>query len=474
MNCCLVIDISKVNLKIFGVSFKEEKIFIQEIHKCCKIIKKNRKNISCLNIEKIIGEINETLINVNDIGYKVDSISVNSSMNTFVLLDSKNNLVQDIFIDDDLSLDYFNKAVNELGASYIYRKTGISLDYKNLFYRLIMYKDLYKDDILRVNKILSLSDYINYRLTGKITNEKIQLSLSQIFNFKYQNIDKDILDYLDLGTDLEFNLVNYGESIGQCKMNGVEVIAPYGNSLLSSFFTTDLTNKNSIFIVNSYEGIIGCTEDFTKLYFEGNRLNFNHQLLDDNKLVKVFKYIPCYKTIDDFLKNVENRYIVESVWNIENGDKSIDYIIDFDSEVFRNSIDLINVVKYYFEIRLNNLPDAISTFIKVVYDSFAVYYKKCIKDLEKVTGGIFENICMVGDYNVDESYSQFLADITLKDIEIGPKNSGIIGNAMNQFLSLGKIKNISDIYSILKNSIAYKKIKYSGKKIHYRDLKNIG
>ena len=74
-----------------------------------------------------------------------------------------------------------------------------------------------------------------------------------------------------------------------------------------------------------------------------------------------------------------------------------------------------------------------------------MYYRKCIKDFEKVTGGIFDSICMVGEYSLNNFYNQFISDITLKDLEIGPKDSGIIGNAINQFIAIGKIKNIYDI-----------------------------
>ena len=80
---------------------------------------------------------------------------------------------------------------------------------------------------------------------------------------------------------------------------------------------------------------------------------------------------------------------------------------------------------------------------------------------------------MVGDYSINNSYNQFIADIILKDLEVGPKESGIIGNAINQFISLGKIKNISYAYEILKNSFNYLKIKYSGKKINYKYFENI-
>ncbi len=43
----------------------------------------------------------------------------------------------------------------------------------------------------------------------------------------------------------------------------------------------------------------------------------------------------------------------------------------------------MNIVKYYFDFKLNSMPNSISDFIRIVYNSFAVYYRKCIKDFEK-------------------------------------------------------------------------------------------
>ena len=47
-----------------------------------------------------------------------------------------------------------------------------------------MYKDLYKSEFNNIRKIVYLSDYIGYRLTGNLFNERTQLGFSQLFNFK--------------------------------------------------------------------------------------------------------------------------------------------------------------------------------------------------------------------------------------------------------------------------------------------------
>ncbi len=472
MECCLVIDISKICLKIMTAILREGKMFIQEVHKCSKIAMRGKDSNSTINIDKIIKEIEDSLLSIKEIGYDIKSISVNSSIMDFVLLDEDNNLMNDILLDYNLNSSYLNKIVNELGRAHIYRKTGISFRSNNIVYRLMMFKDLYPEKFSKVRKILSFSDYINYRLTGNIFNERISLSLTQFFNFKNQNVDYDILDYLELNSNLEFRLIDYGKFIGESKEGGCMVISPYGNNITSSFLTTNMEDKNSIFIVNSYEGVIGCTEDFSRMYLEGLKFDFNHQLVNTN-LVKIFKYVPCYRFIDEFLKNIENSYMMQDLLKFINEDKAIDYIIDFDSDIFKNSAALLNVVKYYFELKLNGLPDAISNFIRIVYDSFAVYYKKCIKNMEKLTGGIFDNVCIVGDYISSDSYNQFIADVISKDIEIGPKDSGIIGNAVNQFIALGIIEGPLHGYRILQNSFGYQKIKYSGKKINYKYLENI-
>lgn len=472
VKCCLVIDISKVNLKIMSLTLREDKIFMQEIHRCSKIITKSKDYKLSLNVDKIVNEIKESLISFKQIGYDIESISINSSINEMVLLDENNNLVKDILIDTQGKSIYLNRIINELGMAYIYRKTGISFNPNNFIYKLMMYKDSYEEEFKNVRKIVSVSDYINYRLTGKLFNERTQLSLTQYFNFKNQTIDEDILDYLDVKDILEFNLIDYGKEIGSCLNFNCPIISPYGNNLLSSFLVTDVSNKNSIFIVNSYDGIIGCTEDFSKMYLEGAKHDLNHQLFNES-LVKIFKYIPCYRLVDEFLKNVDNNYMVENVWRVINENREIEYIIDFDSDIFKNSASLINLIKYYFEFRINSMPNSISNFTKIVYDSFAVYYKKFIKDLEKITGGIFDKVCMVGDYSVNNSYNQFVSDVILKDLEVGPKDSGIIGNGINQFIALGKISNINEAYELLKNSYTYKAIKYSGKKINYKYLESI-
>lgn len=472
MECCLVIDISKIGLKIMSVLLREDKIFLQEVHRFSKITFKNKNSHLAINVDKIIKEINESLISMIDIGYNVRSISVNSSILDFAFLDQDNNLLNDILVDYSLSLGYLNRVVNEFGTAHIYRKTGVSFDSNNTLYRLMMFKDLYPEKFSEVRRVLSFSDYINYRLTGNVFNEKISLSLTQFFNFKDQDVDYEILNYLDLNNDLDFNIIDYGKVIGECQVNGCVVISPCGNNLTSSFLTTNMEDKNSIFIVNSHEGVIGCTEDFSKMYLEGFKFGFNHQLFND-RYMKLFKYIPCYRFTDNFLKNIENNYMIENIWKMVNEDKPIDYIIDFDGEIFKNSAALLNIMNHYFELKLNSLPNSISNFVRVVYDSFAVYYKKCIKDLERMTGGIFDTIYMVGDYNSNNSYNQFIADVISKDLEIGPKDSGIIGNSINQFIALGKIENTLHGYEILKKSFNYTKIKYSGKKINYRYFENI-
>ncbi len=472
MNCYLTIDISKMRLKIISATLRGDRIFTQEIHRYSKITTIDSSSQVYLNVERVIKEIKKALININQIGYKVESISINSSINSPVFLDENNNLLNEIYVDQNIRSIYTNRIRDELGDAYVYRKTGVNYSDNSFICKVLMYRDMHKSVFNNMRKIVSLSDYIGYVLTGNLYNERVCLGLSQIFNFNHQRVDEDILSYLGIKDKIEFNLIDYGEIIGECMITGGKVIAPYGNNFLSSILSTDITNKNSIFIINSHEGIIGCTEDFSKMYLEGSKFNLNHQLLNES-MVKIFKYIPCYKLVDGFLRNVENNFMIDNIWDIVNEYNDIDYIIDFDSDMFKNSTVLMNIVRYYFDFRLNSMPNSISDFIRIVYNSFSVYYKKCIRDFEKITGGIFESICIVGDYNSNSAYNQFISDITLKNLEIGPRDSGVIGNLINQLVSLGVIKDFSEVYGILKNSFEYKGIKYSGKKISYKYLENI-
>lgn len=472
MNCCLVIDISKISLKIMGITLRGDKIFIQEIHRCSKVTTMDMNCEMHLNIDRIIKEIKQALVNIKQIGYDVKSISVNSSVSIPLFLDENNEPIKELCVDKSIRTSYYNKVINELGSAYMYRKTGVNFSDHSIICRILMYKDIYKDDFKRVRIIVSLSDYIGYVLTDNLYNEKSQLSLSQLFNFNTQELDKDILEYLGICDGVDFNITSHGSIIGNCKITGASVIAPYGNNFISSLFTTGITNNNSIFIINSNEGIIGCTENLSKMYLEGVKFNLNHQLFNEN-IVKIFKYIPCYKFVDGFLKNVDNNFMIENVWRIVDGCSNIDYIIDFDSEIFKNSTILMNIIKYYFDFKLNSMPNSVSDFIRIVYNSFAVYYKKCIKDFEKITGGIFDSICLVGDHSSNNLYNQFISDITFKDVEVGPRDSGIIGNAINQLISIGLINSLDHANFVLRNSFNYTKFKYSGKKFSYQYIENI-
>lgn len=447
---CLVIDISNMGLKIVKVSLNKDIIFADEIYKCKDITFVNKYNKVCLNIDKIIKEINSCLNNIKQMGDNVESISVNSSIDELVFLDKNNNLIGDVLVNYTISSGYINKILNQLGMPYIYRKSGISFNSNNTLYKLMLYKDIYLNESSKINNILFLSDYINYRLTGKICHEKSQFSLSQFFNFSKQSIDRDVLEYVGFKNNFEFNIINYGDIIGNSIIGGKSVIAPYGNDLLSSFLVTDVLNKNSIYIVNSKEGVIGCTEDYHKMYYDGSRLDINHHLFSEN-IIKIFKYIPCYGVIDNLVKNVVNDNFLHKEWNITDEGRFIDNIIDFDSHVFRNFVSFTNIVKYYFNLKVNN-TDSMYNFVKIIYDSFAIYYKKCISDLEKLTGGSFDNICIVGNYSSNKYYNKFISDLTGKNVQVGPKDSGIIGNAINQFISLGKISNVKEVYNILKKS----------------------
>ena len=457
MNCCLVIDISNTNLKIVKVSLNQDKIFMEEVYKCSEITFRNKCHKICLNIDKIIKEINDFLINIKLIGWKIDSISVNSSINELVLLDDKNELIGDILINYTISSVYLNKILNQVGMPYIYRKSGISFNSNNALYKLMLYKDLYSDEFNKVKNVLFLSDYINYRLTGNIYHDKTQFSLTQFFNFKNQNIDKDILDFIKLKNMLEFNLIDHGSIIGNCKVSGCKIISPYGNDLLSSFLVTNALNKNYIYIVNSNEGAIGCTEDYSKMYFDGNRFDINHHLFK-NDLIKIFKYIPCYSTINNLVANMD-KVNIENNWNFVDEGKFIDNIIDFDNDTLSNFMSLTNIFKYYFDFKLNNIENSKNNFVKIIYDSLAVYYRKCITDLENFTGGIFDSICIVGNHSYNDYYNQFIVNSTLKNLEVGPKESGIIGNAINQFIALGKIKKLENVGNILKNSFNHTVVK---------------
>ena len=159
------------------------------------------------DIERIYGEI---VLGLKKAG-KADYLSIVFAGEDFVLLDENGDIKGNV-------LSFLDKTTPKLEArpdeAYIFNRTGVRISERGMVYQLLSLKEKDPDVFEGVAYLLSLSDYLVYRLTGVIKHEYTWAAATGLVNPLTHDWDHEMIDGLALPVHLFTALSDAGTEVG--------------------------------------------------------------------------------------------------------------------------------------------------------------------------------------------------------------------------------------------------------------------
>lgn len=439
---------------------QDKKLDMKEIHRFSNQFKKiddfERWDIDYLFNEIIIG-----LGKVKDMGVMECTLGIDTWAVDYCLVDEEGKLLaQPISYRDDRTKNTMKKVFKNLSKESIYEKTGIQFQNFNTLFQL------YEEDkslIARTNKILLIPDYLMYLLTGNMVNETTNLSTTQLLNVNEKQLDKELLNSIEIKVEQFPESVEVGTIIGEIKQElqdkfnlpDCTVIAVGTHDTASAIVGIPATTDGWAYLSSGTWSLLGIETKESIVTPESFEENYSNEWGAYNTY-RFLKNIPGMWFTQEIARNTGYKYNFTEMAAEAKKVEPFLQEINLEDERFINPKNMIKEIQDYCMERKLIVPKTIGELTMCIYSNLALAYAREYEQLESLSNQTIETIHIVGGGSNIELLNQLTADCTNKKIVTGPSEATALGNIMVQLITIGYLNNIEEARKWLTSQIETK------------------
>ncbi|HML36779.1 MAG TPA: FGGY family carbohydrate kinase [Bacillota bacterium] len=188
--CYLAIDSGTSSIR---VGLLDENLNVFKIKRIERLAQNN------MSAEKEWGLIAQLIRQIFEENPSVGIVSVGvSQFISWMVIDERGNPLTDVYLYSDQKIDELKRAIELIGAKEIYERTARRPSSEFGILKLLHLKN---NDTNLYNKacfLISMKDYVNYKLTGEIFTDYTSACYSMALNVKEKCWDPEILDRFDI------------------------------------------------------------------------------------------------------------------------------------------------------------------------------------------------------------------------------------------------------------------------------------
>jgi rhamnulokinase len=397
-----------------------------------------------------------------EFGPALGSMAVDTWGVDFGLIDSQGTLLGNPVNYRDARTDGMPERVfAEVGKEAVFNATGIQFMQLNTLYQLYSLAQAQDVQYLQADQLLFVPDLLNYWLTGKMATERTFASTSQMYNPVTKDWAFDLLEKLNIRTDLFAPFAAPGTVLGDYQ--GVPVVNVGSHDTASAFAAVPVVGGEQCAFLSSGTWSLLGTE------LPGPIIN--NEALADNFTNEV----GVCDTIR-FLKNLSGLWIIQElrrVW-MEQGfeyawdemaemallSEPFEFFINPSDDVFVAPGDMPGRIQDYCERTGQKRPQEHGQILRAAYEGLALLYADTYETLEKLSGKTMDVLRIVGGGSHNVTLNQFAANATGREVITGPVEATAIGNIVVQMLALGDIASLAEGRRMIRESFAHESKTY--------------
>lgn len=414
----------------------------------------------------LFNQIKQGIVNARLAG-GFDCIGIDTWGVDFGIIDESGSLVSNPVHYRDTRTDNIPEEVfEEISKDAVYEKTGLQiLNFNTLFQMYYMAK--YKKKTLSLaDKMLFIPDLLNYFLTGEKKIEYTIASTSQMINPYTRDWDKELLEKLNIPTDILCDIVAPGTIIGKvsddvCKELSIEptdVVAVGSHDTASAVVSVPTTDDDFVYISCGTWSLFGTELDEPLICPEGLASSYTNEGGYDGKI--------------RYLTNIMGLWLIQEArraWKKQGNELSFPEIVkaaeacepfkcfvDPDYAEFAKPGDMPGKIQRYCEATGQYVPQTIGEIARCIYESLALKYRYAFDNLKVLTKKDYQSINILGGGANAANLCQMTANACGVTVNAGPVEATAIGNIAVQLMATGDIKDIKEARAIIRDSFDVK------------------
>ncbi len=374
----------------------------------------------------------------------------------FGLFDSDGKLLRNpINYRDSRTVGMFEKVFERVPKEDVFSQTGLQFMELNTLYQLMSLSLEDSFQYRSARKLLFSPDLLGYWLTGNMVAERSIASTSQFYNPVTKDWAYDLLEKLNIRTEIFPELVDPGTVLGET--DGIPVVSVGGHDTASAFAAVPVEEgEQCAFLSSGTWSLLGTELPEPIINADTLAANFTNE-------------VGVCDTVR-FLKNLSGLWMVQELrrgWNEQDYDYSwaalehmalespaFEFYIDPSDELFLTPGDMAGRIQDYCERTGQKRPETHAQIIRAAYEGLALLYASVYETLEAVTGRTLETLRIVGGGCKDTLLDQLAANATGRKVVTGPTEATATGNLIMQMLAMGDIQSLEEGREIIRNSFA--------------------
>ncbi|KXK20217.1 MAG: carbohydrate kinase FGGY [Chloroflexi bacterium OLB15] len=453
MDRVVAIDLGAESGRVLTVTLTDDGFQQEEIHR----FPNNPVQANGVLYWDVLRLWHEIQIGLDAAGSGAISIGLDAWGVDFALLDKAGQLVANpVHYRDARTNDVMNWVFERIPRQTIFERTGLQFMQLNTLYQLASMLRAKSSVLNAASTYLSIADLFLYWLGGKPVCEFTHATTTQFYNPREGNWDWETLGAIGAPLEIFPEIIQPGSQIGH--YHDIPIIAPGTHDTASAVVGIPTMAEDFAYISSGTWSLVG---------LELNAPIINEAAYQAN-VTNEGGYAGTYR----FLKNVSGMWLVQqsrATWKAIGREYNYDQLariaenespfmsfIDPDDPTFLAPGDMPARIREYCLHSGQPVPESDGQVIRTIYESLALKYRHVLERMSAASGKAFSRVHIIGGGSQNALLCQMTADAMGCPVYAGPSEATAIGNAMVQFISMGKIGSLAEARAILNRSTAMK------------------
>ncbi len=381
----------------------------------------------------------------------------------FALLDAADRLLGNpVHYRDSRTAGMLERTLDIVPAADLFAQTGIQFLPLNTLIQLVALRQTHPADLVQAATLLTIPDLFNFWLTGRKVNEFSNATTTQCLNPRTMDWATDLLETLEIPSDIFQEIVHPGTSLGPLHTSVVQeldlvplpVIAPACHDTGSAVAAIPTDNADAIWISSGTWSIMGVVVPAAIL----NTAALTHNFTNEGGVGHTFRF--CKNIMGLWLlqecrrawKRQGNAFTYPELSALSRQVPRTDAVIDPDHELFLAPGDMPARIRAYCAQTNQTMPDSVPALVRCITDSLALKYRWVLARMEDTLGRTLQPIHVVGGGSQNDVLNQATADATGRVVIAGPAEATATGNIMVQAVARGEIGSLEEIGAMVRQS----------------------
>ena len=447
MKYYLAVDIGASSGRLILGHREDGRMILEEIHRFGNGMVRKQGHL-VWDVDQLFAEIITGMKKCAELGKIPESIGVDTWAVDFVLLDAKDQRLGDAVGYRDHRTQGMDQSVYEvIDEEELYLRTGIQKQPFNTIYQLMAVKEQIPELMEQADALLMIPDYLHFLLSGQKVTEYTNASTTQLLDPQTKDWDWNLIDRLGYKRELFQKICLPGTNLGSLTAEiaaevgfTCKVVVPATHDTGAAVMAVPAADDQVLYISSGTWSLMGTEVKEAICTAESRQFNFTNEGGYDYR----FRY----------LKNIMGMWMINSARNELAPDmsfsdicegaakQSILSIVDANSERFLAPESMSKEVQKACAESGQQVPQGIWETAAVIYNSLAVCYAQTAREIEAMTGVVYDCIHVIGGGANAEYLNRLTAHACHKKIYAGPVEATAIGNISAQMIAAGEMENL--------------------------------